>query len=101
MESKEAQQRAERLTRKHYTEWHHQENGPQHESYAALVVDIAAELMAVQRETRENCAERVPTNWLHPFLTGTKAVIGKPPYNCIDIQNLLLKVAQAIRGGTP
>lgn len=52
-------ERAERLTRKHYTEWHHQENGPQHKSYAALVVDIAAELLAVQRETREACAKRV------------------------------------------
>ena len=31
----------------------------------------------------------IPTNWLDPLLTGPDAVIGKPPYNCKDIERLL------------
>jgi hypothetical protein len=31
----------------------------------------------------------IPTNWLDPLLTGPKAVIGRPPYDCRDIERLL------------
>lgn len=42
-------------------------------------------------------AKMVPGNWLDPLLTGEKAVIGKPPYNCKDVERLLLAVADRIR----
>lgn len=42
-------------------------------------------------------AKRVPTTWLDPLLTGEKAVIGKPPYNCKDIERLLQHIADRIR----
>jgi hypothetical protein len=38
----------------------------------------------------------VPTNWTDPLLTGKESVIGKPPFNCIDIENLLRAVRQRI-----
>ena len=31
----------------------------------------------------------IPSNWTDPLLTGPKAVIGKPPYTCQDIERLL------------
>ncbi len=31
----------------------------------------------------------IPTSWLDPLLTGKEAVIGQPPYNCQDIEQLL------------
>ena len=39
----------------------------------------------------------IPTNWCDPLLTGPNAVIGKPPYNCKDIERLLnaIRVQQA------
>ena len=42
------------------------------------------------------CANEVPTTWLDNLLTGKEAVIGQPPYNCKDIQNLLLAVKKRI-----
>lgn len=45
----------------------------------------------------ELCAGLVPTTWLDPLLTGPSAVIGKPPYNCQDIERLLGAVAERIR----
>ena len=42
-------------------------------------------------------ADRVPTNWVDPLLTGPDAVIGSPPYNCGDIERLLLAIAARIR----
>lgn len=31
----------------------------------------------------------LPSNWCDPLLTGPKAVIGNPPFNCLDIERLL------------
>jgi hypothetical protein len=42
-------------------------------------------------------AKKVPGNWLDPLLTGPDAVIGKPPYDCKDIECLLNAVADRIR----
>jgi len=39
----------------------------------------------------------VPANWLDPLLTGPKAVIGKPPYYCPDIERLLNAVKERLR----
>jgi len=36
----------------------------------------------------------IPTTWLDPLLTGKKAVVGKPPYNCQDIEQLLQAIKQ-------
>lgn len=49
-----------------------------------------------QDELREEIAKIIPTNWCDPLLTGEKAVIGKPPYNCIDIEHLLLALKKRI-----
>lgn len=38
----------------------------------------------------------VPHTWLDPLLTGPKAVIGSPPYDCRDIQRLLLAITHRI-----
>jgi hypothetical protein len=46
---------------------------------------------------RERCAALVPTSWLDPLLTGPRAVIGRPPFNCPDIERLLHAVAAEIR----
>ena len=47
-----------------------------------------------KKETEQNRLRRallkaVPSNWLDPLLTGPKAVIGQPPYDCKDIERLL------------
>ncbi len=34
----------------------------------------------------------MPTTWLDPLLTGKDAVINKPPYDCQDIERLLLAI---------
>jgi hypothetical protein len=41
-------------------------------------------------------ADLVPTNWLDPLLTGKDRVIGEPPYNCQDIENLLRAIKERI-----
>ena len=56
----------------------------------------AAEQAAAERE-REACAAEVPTTWLDPMLTGDKAVIGKPPWGCPDVEKLLRAVRDLIR----
>ena len=40
----------------------------------------------------------VPTNWIDPLLTGSTAVIGRPPYNCQDIERLLLEIRKRMEG---
>ena len=39
----------------------------------------------------------VPTNWCDSLLTGPKAVIGKPPYGCPDIERLLNALRERLR----
>jgi hypothetical protein len=70
-------------------------------AYHARPCDAEAEAVraAVAQDERERCAQLVPTSWLDPLLTGPRAVIGKPPYNCPDIERLLSAVAAAIRAG--
>lgn len=43
--------------------------------------------------------DAVPTSWADPMLTGPHAVIGQPPYNCADVEHLLiaLRARMAIR----
>ena len=43
--------------------------------------------LVVEDEKPKNYA--VPHSWLDPLLTGDKAVIGSPPYDCQDIERLL------------
>lgn len=38
----------------------------------------------------------IPTNWLDPMLTGPQRVIGDPPYDCRDIERVLLAVRYRI-----
>jgi hypothetical protein len=47
------------------------------------------------RRDRAMCC--VPENWCDPILTGDKAVIGKPPYTCRDIEKVLIAVRNEIR----
>jgi hypothetical protein len=55
----------------------------------------AAEAMASTLETA--IKDMIPSNWLDSLLTGPGAVVGKPPYNCKDIENIL----NAIRAKAP
>ncbi len=55
-----------------------------------------------RRVEREACAKDVPTNWLHPLLTGPEQVLGEPSeqgWGCAAIERLLRGVAAAIREG--
>jgi len=47
-------------------------------------------------KTIKSIVDLVPTNWLDSILTGKDAVIGRPPYDCKDIQNVLLAVKKRI-----
>ena len=38
----------------------------------------------------------IPTTWLDPLLNGENAVIGDPPYDCTDIEKLLLAIKERI-----
>jgi hypothetical protein len=50
----------------------------------------------IESLVREECANKVPSNWLDPLLTGPNS-IGEPPYNCQHIEQLLNGIAAAIR----
>ena len=41
-------------------------------------------------------SDLVPTSWLDPLLSGREAVIGRPPYNCKDIEILLSAIKKRI-----
>ncbi len=43
-----------------------------------------------------NLLSIIPTNWCNPLLTGKDAVIGEPPYNCQDIEQLLLAIRKRL-----
>ena len=43
----------------------------------------------------------IPLNWCDPLLAGDKKVVGKPPYSCIDIENLLNATRERIKAITP
>lgn len=45
----------------------------------------------------ERAAAAIPTNWCDPLLTGPTTVLGKPPYDCGDIENLLRAVKKRIQ----
>lgn len=62
-------------------------------SYERLIVAIDQAIVA----RGERAASKVPTNWIDGLLTGPEAVIGKPPYSCTDIEDLLRAIAAAIR----
>jgi len=38
----------------------------------------------------------IPTNWLDPMLTGPQRVVGDPPYDCRDIERVLLAIRYRI-----
>jgi hypothetical protein len=46
--------------------------------------------------SRQAALDAVPTNWVDSLLTGPDAVIGKYPFGCPDIQNLLLAIRRRI-----
>ena len=47
-------------------------------------------------EVKELINRHIPTNWLHPLLTGNKAVIGAVPYHNRDVERLLLSIKEAM-----
>lgn len=53
---------------------------------------------AIRADEREKCAALIPTNWLHPLLSGPESV-GDLPYDCEEVERLLWKLAAAIRKG--
>lgn len=58
---------------------------------------IEDKLRQFQADTVAACAEQIPTSWLDNLLTGPDAVVGKPPYNCPDIERLLSALQTRIR----
>ena len=56
----------------------------QWQTIRARLVELEAE-----NERLRGVANLVPSNWLDPLLTGANAAIGKPPYDCQDIERLL------------
>jgi hypothetical protein len=50
----------------------------------------------IRQDERERCAEQVPTNWLHPLLTGPQRV-GELPFNGPTVEKLLRAIQSAIR----
>ena len=40
---------------------------------------------------------QLPTTWLDSLLTGPTAVLGKPPYDCPDIERLLRAVKARVQ----
>lgn len=65
---------------------------------------MRAKRTMTQRERAKRTTERVkakaveavPTNWCDSLLTGLGG-IGKPPWNCPEVEKLLLGVAARIR----
>ena len=39
----------------------------------------------------------IPSNWCDPLLTGKNAVIGEPPYDCTDIEQILIAIRDRIK----
>lgn len=54
-------------------------------------------LDAIEKRERDRCAACVPTNWCDSLLTGPSAVLGQPPFNCKDIERLLLNIKRRIQ----
>lgn len=44
----------------------------------------------------EKIIEAIPSNWCDPLLTGEDKVIGKSPYDYLDIENLLNAIRERI-----
>ena len=45
--------------------------------------------------------DAIPSNWCDSLLTGDGAVIGNPPYDCQDIERLLLSIRARIETIAP
>lgn len=56
----------------------------------------AAALDVRDNQLREAIRDAIPRSWLDPLLTGPKAVIGSPPYNCQDIERLLNAIRERV-----
>lgn len=66
--------------------------------------DVALRYVALDLLQRiDELEECIPTTWLDPLLTGPKAVIGEPPYDCRDIENLLqaIRARAALKASSP
>jgi len=47
-------------------------------------------------DAASHIAAAVPTNWLDSILTGPKAVVGKPPWGCPDVERILWAVRERV-----
>ena len=48
-----------------------------------------------------NAVPIIPNTWLDPLLSGPNAVLGKPPYDCGDIERLLNALTERESARTP
>lgn len=55
-------------------------------------IQCATSIIQSQREALEAAVASIPTTWLDPLLTGPDRVMGQPPYDGEDIENLLRAV---------
>lgn len=61
------------------------------------VTDERADEMV--KEALAEAADKIPTNWLDPLLTGPDAVLkGNGPWGCPDIERLLLAIKKRLAG---
>ncbi len=45
----------------------------------------------------EELIKCVPSSWLDPLLTGPDAVVGPPPWNCLQVESLLNGIRKRMR----
>jgi hypothetical protein len=59
-------------------------------------------LAAAGSPPQPQIADLIPANWTDPLLTGPTAIIGQPPYDCRDIEQLLIAIRLRIEAaGSP
>jgi len=51
----------------------------------------------VRRQIAKELIDCLPTNWLDPMLTGKNAVLGKNPWGCPDIENLINAIRKKMK----
>ena len=52
--------------------------------------------LTMENELKEEILKQIPTNWLDSMLTGSGAVVGKPPYGCPEVEIILNTIRKRI-----
>lgn len=65
--------------------------------FISLAQYVATASQLAYERGRDESAKAIPTNWLDSLLSGDEAVVGKPPWNCPELESLLSAVRERIR----